>query len=165
MSLFNNELAFVHLLANLSNQQQIQTMLKHITASQYSLMRTGARFILDQTVPLRSKEYQYLEPEKNFVRKLATHTDQIASKTLISKVQVLSLLAKKLLEHYEAGSKSGTHSKNDLGRVEVQNQSATGDDSTTSDDTSSSSSSYGSDSEEEDEEEKEEEEGEKTPKF
>lgn len=162
MSLFNNELAFVHLLANLSNQQQIHMMLKHITSTQYSLMRTGACFILDQTLPLRPQEYRQLEPEKNFVRKLACQADQIKAKTLISKVQVLSLLAKKLLEYYEAGSKSCAHSERNLGRVENQksNSDTTSDHSSSSEDdssTDSSGSTTGSSQEEEEKDKAEQE--------
>lgn len=160
MSLFRKELSYLYVLAESLSVEQIKKFIQFTTPSQYNLLRTGARLILDETVPLTKSEFDKLEPQQNFIRNLAAENNQLTPRKLANHVSALVLIASKVVKYYEACSESGSHSSVGLGSNQDKRERANSWESRSSQDESSSTEGSSSDTRVESGEEEEEEQGE-----
>ena len=156
MILTKEELSFLQLIVH-ENKIESKFALENITEKLYSLLSQLCHFILNETIPLTSREFNKLKAGKNIIRKLGS--DECVSALSLSKnLAIVKEIAKIGIKKYEVCSKSSSGSKRRMG----ENQSETSERysiSSYSDEESerSESGSESGESEEEEEEEEEEE--------
>lgn len=115
MFLMQRELAFFYLITGTSDAQLLQNI-RTITASQLSLLRQCAGFILNETIPLFPGEFHSLKKHQVLLRKLAFKT--VSSKILQANRKIIKLLAHIAIRHYESCTKGSAGTQGRVGSTE-----------------------------------------------
>ena len=104
MSGIENEKYFLLFLLHNSNKRQSTSILKTITNSQYSLLKSFANDILDEMIPLNSMQFKKLVQYKDFIRKLSGR--KVSPATLSRNIECIKAIISVVLNEYEVCNKT-----------------------------------------------------------
>ena len=115
MSGIENEKYFLLFLLHNSNKRQSTSILKTITNSQYSLLKSFAYDILDEMIPLNSMQFKKLVQYKDFIRKLSGR--KVSPVTLSRNIECIKAIISVILNEYEVCNKTSTYTHRRMGKV------------------------------------------------
>ena len=114
MSGIENEKYFLLFLLHNSNKRQSTSILKTITYSQYSLLKSFANDILDEMIPLNSMQFKKLVQYKDFIRKLSGR--KVSPATLSRNIECIKAIISVVLNEYEVCNKTSTYTHRRMGK-------------------------------------------------
>ena len=123
MDLIPRDLAFYNDVVE-NTEMQLTKKLKDLSPGQYSLLQKLAVSVLDDTIPMTSRDLHLLEHYVQFVRRLA-QTRKMKSDTLIRNMGALTVMAQMALRHHEARAESSFTSQRRLGQDKKQREHST----------------------------------------
>ena len=115
MSGIENEKYFLLFLLHNSNKRQSTPILKTITNSQYSLLKSFANYILDVMIPLNSMQFKKLVQYKDFIRKLSGR--KVSPATLSRNIECIKAIISVVLNEYEVCNKTSTYTHRRMEKV------------------------------------------------
>ena len=115
MSGIENEKYFLLFLLHNSNKRQSTSILKTITNSQYSLLKSLANDILDEMIPLNAMQFKKLVQYKDFIRKLSG--TKVSPATLSRNIECIKAIISVVLNEYEVHNKTSTYTHRRVGKV------------------------------------------------
>ena len=107
MADIESEKHFFLFLLNNSNVKQNNALLRNITHLQYSLLQTFANDILDECLPLNSRQFKKLVQYKDFIRKLGR--SKVSSTVLIKNIQAITSIINIVFNENEVCNKTSTY--------------------------------------------------------
>ena len=114
MSGIENEKYFLLFLLHNSNKRQSTSILKTITNSQYSLLRSFANDILDEMIPLNSMQFKKLVQYKGFIRRLSGR--KVSPATLSRNIECIKAIISVVLNEYEVCNKTSAYTHRRMGK-------------------------------------------------
>ena len=99
MSGIENEKYFLLFLLHNSNKRQSTSILKTISNSQYSLLKSFANDILDEMIPLNAMQFKKLVQYKDFIRKLSG--TKVSPATLSRNIECIKAIISVVLNEHE----------------------------------------------------------------
>ena len=114
MSGIENEKYFLLFLLHNSNKRQSTSILKTITNSQYSLLKSFANDILDEMIPLNSMQFKKLVQYKDFIHKLSGR--KVSPATLSRNIECIKAIISVVLNEYEVCNKTSTYTHRRMGK-------------------------------------------------
>ena len=99
MSGIENEKYFLLFLLHNSNKRQSTSILKTITNSQYSLLKSFANDILDEMIPLNAMQFKKLVQYKDFICKLSG--TKVSPATLSRNIECIKAIISVVLNEHE----------------------------------------------------------------
>lgn len=106
--LFVRELSFLYLVAG-STEDQVESTLKTITESQYSILQQGAQAVCAGEISADTYSARIFRQDAKFLSKLIV--SRVTSTLLRHHAQTLTRLAKILVKEYESSYSSRSYSK------------------------------------------------------
>ena len=114
MSGIENEKYFLLFLLHNSNKRQSTSILKTITNSQYSLLKSFANDILDEMIPLNAMQFKKLVQYKDFIRKLSG--TKVSPATLSRNIECIKAIISVVLNEHEVRNKTSTYTHRRVGK-------------------------------------------------
>ena len=114
MSGIENEKYFLLFLLHNSNKRRSTSILKTITNSQYSLLKSFANDILDEMIPLNSMQFKKLVEYKDFICKLSGR--KVSPATLSRNIECIKAIISVILNEYEVCNKTSTYTHRRMGK-------------------------------------------------
>ena len=100
---------FLFLLEN-SNIKQNNVLIRSMTSSQYSVLQTLANDILEEDLPLNTRQFKKLVQYKDFIRKLGR--SRVSSAVLIKNIEAIKSIVDIAFNENKVCNKASTSSHN-----------------------------------------------------
>ena len=114
MSGIENEKYFLLFLLHNSNKRQSTLILKTISNSQYSLLKSFANDILDEMIPLNAMQFKKLVQYKDFIQKLSG--TKVNPATLSRNIECIKAIISVVLNEHEVHNKTNTYTHRRVGK-------------------------------------------------
>ena len=114
MSGIENEKYFLLFLLHNSNRRQTVSILKTITNSEYSLLKSFANDILDGIIVLNDSQFRKLVQYKDFIRQLGG--SKVSPATLSKNIECIKALINIEFNQHEICNKTSTHTNRRMGK-------------------------------------------------
>lgn len=114
MSDLQSEKYFFLFLLNNANVKQNTAIIKSITNSQYSLLQSFANDILDETLPLNTRQFKQLLQYKDFIRKLGR--TKVSSTVLVKNIDAIKAITAIVFNEHEVCNKTSTYTHSRVGK-------------------------------------------------
>ena len=111
---------FLFLLEN-SNVKQNNVFIRHMTSSQYSILQSLANDILEEDLPLNTRQFKKLVQYKDFIRKLGQ--SRVRSTVLIKNIEAIKSIIDIAFNQNEVCNKVSASSHNRMGESETTSTS------------------------------------------
>lgn len=111
---------FLFLLEN-SNVKQNNVFIRNMTSSQYSILQSLANDILEEDLPLNTRQFKKLVQYKDFIRKLGR--SRVSSTVLIKNIEAIKSIIDIAFNQNEVCNKVSASSHNRMGESETTSTS------------------------------------------
>ena len=111
---------FLFLLEN-SNVKQNNVLIRNMTSSQYSILQSLANDILEEDLPLNTRQFKKLVQYKDFIHKLGQ--SRVSSTVLIKNIEAIKSIIDIAFNENEVCKKVSPSSHNRMGKSETSSTS------------------------------------------